>query len=625
MTSWRTHGKQRRLPFGAEVTHEGAHFRVWAPRRQRVSALVEGREVPLEPELDGWFSGFDAEGRAGRHYVLRLDDGVEISDPASRFQPFGPSGPSELVDSAAFDWTDANWQGRVLEGQILYELHIGTFTTEGTWEAAAERLPELVELGVTSIEVMPVADFPGLFGWGYDGVALFAPYHGYGRPDDMRRFVDGAHSCGLGVILDIVCNHLGPAGSTLPELTDDFFSRSHVTDWGPGINFDGRGSQAVRAFFLALARFWIEEYHVDGYRLDATHSIEDGSEEHILSAFVRAARAAAAPRSVVLVAENERQDARLARSRETGGFGFDAIWNDDFHHAALVALTGRKEAYYTDYLGSAQELVSAAKRGFLYQGQRYAWHRARRGSSAVELPASAFVVYLENHDQVANSERGERLNRLAAPGAYRAMVALCLLMPGVPMLFQGQEFDSSRPFVFFADHEPALAAEVDRGRKEFLRQFRSFATQPIQDALALPSDPHSFHGCKLDDVERRSAGATFALHRDLIRIRRHDPVLRDPNPKVDGAVLAPHAFVLRWFGDEERLLVVNLGRDIHLVPAPEPLLAPPEGRRWQARWSSEDARYGGRGTAPVETEEDGWRLPGRCAVFLASVTHEVVK
>ncbi len=595
----------RRLPVGAEVTPEGVHFRVWAPKRKKVEVATDTGSFELEAEGDGYFSGIGE----GSLYKYRLDGGDAFPDPASRFQPQGPHGPSQVVDPS-FPWTDEGWRGLRREGQVLYEMHVGTFTPEGTWEAASRELQELARLGVTVVEMMPVAEFPGRFGWGYDGVDLFAPYHLYGEPDDLRRFVDRAHASGLGVILDVVYNHFGPDGNYLRQYSDAWFTDRYENDWGEAIDFE---PVPVREFFLANAGYWIDEFHFDGLRLDATQDIHDESDGHILAAIGRRVREAANGRSTYLIAENEPQEARLVH-----GFGIDALWNDDFHHTAIVALTGRNEAYYTDYLGTAQELVSAVKYGYLYQGQRYSWQKKRRGSSSLDLPPPAFVSFIQNHDQVANSGRGERCHRVASPGRFRAMTTLLLLAPATPMLFQGQEFCASAPFLYFADHEPELARNVSRGRREFLEQFPSLKSPEMRACIPDPHEPSTFEVCRLDLSERESHASCYALHRDLLRLRREDPVFRAQGAGgLDGSVLTPEAFVLRFFSQgDDRLLIVNLGRDLHLVPAPEPLLAPPDGACWEAVWSSEDPRYGGGGAPPPEDREGGWHLPGHAAAVL---------
>jgi maltooligosyltrehalose trehalohydrolase len=616
----------RRAPIGAEPSRTGTHFRVWAPARHRVRLELEnGRVHELGEEPGGYFSGLVADARAGCDYRFLLDDDPRpYPDPASRFQPEGPHGPSRVVDPDAFRWSDGAWGGRGPQGHVVYEMHVGTFTAEGTWAAAGRHLPRLAELGVTTLEIMPVADFPGRFGWGYDGVCLWAPTRLYGTPDDMRAFVDAAHGLGLGVILDVVYNHLGPDGNYLAQFAPGYFTSRHQTEWGEPIDFDGPRSQPVREFFVANAAYWIREMHLDGLRLDATQSIFDESPDHILAEIARAAIAAAGGRRIFLVAENERQETRLVRPPERGGYGLHALWNDDFHHSAVVALTGKREAYYSETRGTAHELLAAAKHGYLYQGQRYHWQKQRRGSPTRGLPPEAMVCCLENHDQVANSADGRRLHLLTSPGRWRAMTALLLLAPWTPMLFQGQELASVAPFLYFADHGGDLGRQVRQGRRQFLTQFPSMAGAELDARMDDPTDEATFARCKLasqGDAARQTQ--MVALHRDLLALRRDDPLLAGRQRRgFDGAVLGEHALLLRWFdegeGEMDRLLVLNLGADLPLIPAPEPLLGPPEARRWQVLWSSDAPAYGGRGVVAPETEEHGWLLPGEAAVLLRS-------
>jgi maltooligosyltrehalose trehalohydrolase len=637
----------RRLPIGAEVLPSGVHFRVWAPRRGRVEVVVEseGRQAStdLEAESGGYFSGLAPGAGDGTLYRFRLDgEDYLYPDPVSRFQPQGPHGPSRVVDPAKFRWTDAEWKGAQLKGQVVYETHVGAFTREGTFEAAARELCELASLGVTCVELMPVSEFPGRFGWGYDSVDLFAPTRLYGEPDDLRRFVNEAHRCRVAVILDVVYNHLGPDGNYLRQFAEDYFTDRHQTEWGEGINFDGEHSGPVREFFLSNARYWVEEFHMDGLRLDATQSIHDDSDEHLLAALTREVREAARGRETIIVGENEPQETRMVRPIERGGYGLDGLWNDDFHHSAMVALTGRSEAYYSDYRGTPQEFVSAAKYGFIYQGQRYKWQRHRRGTPTFGLPPEVFVNFIQNHDQVANSARGLRAHCLTSPGRLRAMTALMLLAPGTPMLFMGQEFASSAPFHYFADHDAELAGKVRRGRVEFLAQFRSIASREAHAQLAAPEDAQTFERCKLDFKERETHKEIYEMYRDLLRLRREDAVFSAQLPRgVDGAVLGAEAFVLRFFGEDTdersgedagersgeetdgRLLIVNFGPDLNLNPAPEPLLAPPRGKLWTLLWSSEEWRYGGAGTPTPETKNNWW-LPGHSALAMRSVPADSV-
>jgi maltooligosyltrehalose trehalohydrolase len=575
--------------------------------------------LPLDREAGGFFSGLFSGIGDGVRYKYRLDGKDEYPDPVSRFQPEGPHGPSQIVNADSFVWSDAGWAGLDLEGQAIYELHVGTFTREGTYASAIRELPRLAELGITVLEVMPLADFSGQFGWGYDGVNLFAPTRLYGTPDDLRRFVDTAHSLGMGVILDVVYNHVGADGNYLRKFSPDYFSRKHTTDWGDAINFDGPNNGPVRDFFTSNARYWIDEFHMDGLRLDATQNVYDDSEPHILACITAAVREAARGRSTIVIAENEPQETRLVRPPASGGYGMDGLWNDDLHHSAMVALTGHNEAYYTDYLGAPQEFVSAAKYGYLYQGQWYKWQKKRRGTPSFGIAPSAFVTFIQNHDQVANSARGYRIHKETTPGLLRAMTTLLLLGPGTPMLFQGQEFASSAPFQYFADCADDLKELVRKGRKKFVSQWRSIRMPEMLECLDDPCSRAAFERCKLDHSERESHAPIYALHVDLLRLKRADPVLRHWRPgRYDGAVLGENAFVLRSFGEDgDRLMVVNLGRDLQLNPAPEPLLAPPEGRRWAVLFSTEHPAYGGCGTAPLDTDtEDNWRIPGHAAVVL---------
>src|SRR4051812_6095791 len=493
--SERASGFVRRLPVGAEPQPEGGvHLRVWAPRVREIAIEIEGSSpIALQAEADGYYSGLVADARTGMRYCFRTDlPDKLLPDPASRFQPEGPHGPSEIIDPGTFRWTDQSWRGRPRQELVIYEMHVGSFTPEGSWEAAAHELPELAALGITCIELMPVADFPGRFGWGYDGVDLFAPTRLYGRPDEFRDFVDRAHANGIAVILDVVYNHFGPDGNYLSCFSQSYSTDRYKNEWGDPINFDGPDSGPVREFFLANAGYWIDEYHLDGLRLDATQQIFDASDDNIMAAIVRRVHEAAGDRKTFIVGENEPGHAMLVRPPERGGCGLDALWNDDFHHSAIVALTGRREAYYTDYRGAPAEFVAAAKYGCLYQGQYYVWQNKRRGTPALDLPAETRIIFLQNHDQIANSAAGLRGHALTSPGRWRAMTAYLLLMPGIPMLFQGQEFAASTPFLYFADHRADLVEAVRQGRGEFLAQFPSVADPEMRRRLVNPADEETF-------------------------------------------------------------------------------------------------------------------------------------
>src|SRR6266480_148125 len=620
-----THRK-RRYPIGAEVIDGNqTDFRVWAPKARELDVVVEDgansktRFHTLTTEADGYFSGTIDIG-VGTHYRLRVDaDENCYPDPASRFQPDGPHGASRIVDPTKFQWNDAEWPGLMLKGQILYEMHIGTFTQEGTWRAGAEQLTELARVGITVIEMMPVAEFPGRFGWGYDGVDLFAPSHLYGTPDDLRAFVDRAHSLGLGVILDVVYNHFGPDGNYLGAFSDDYLTRGNENEWGDSINFDDRNSGPVREFFVTNGCYWVEEFRFDGFRFDALHAIRDRSSEYIIGEVGRAARKAAGERSIILIAENDRQEARMVRPRSEGGDDLDGMWNDDFHHSAVVALTGRKQAYFCDYRGTPQEFISAAKYGFLYQGQALSWRKALRGSSAFDIPPEAFVCFIENHDQIANTGPGERVRFQTSAARYRAMTALLLLGPWTPLLFQGEEFGASSPFMFFADIGDASVRDaIRKGRAEWLARFLSLSEQQAWQTLPAPDDAQVFARCKLDFSERQRNRQLYDLHVDLLRLRRQDPRFRQQIPGgIDGAVLGTTSFVLRYFSkaDDDRLLLINFGERQMLHPASEPLLAPPLGYTWETLWTSESSRYGGAGS-PITATPAQWILPGEATVAL---------
>jgi len=618
----------RRLPIGAEVQPEGGvHFRVWAPRRRTVVVELHrpsnNETLPalsLTAEDGGYFSGFSAEASAGCRYGFRLDDEPKLfPDPASRRQPDGPHELSEIVDPGAFSWSDGDWGGLELAGQVIYEVHIGTFTAEGTFEAAARQFAALADLGVTLVEVMPVAEFDGQFGWGYDGVDLFAPTRNYGTPDDFRRFVDEAHRHGLGVMLDVVYNHFGPVGNYTGQFSNDYVSPHHQTGWGDAINYDSENSEPVREFFTSNAGYWIDEFHVDGLRLDAVHAIIDDSPEHILAAIGRRVRQVAGDRKTLVIVENEFQQSYVMRDPQQGGYGLDAGWNDDFHHSARVAAVGNAEYYFGDYRGTPQELISLVKWGHLYQGQWNPRQERRRGTPGLDLDGARFVNFLQNHDQLGNLPRGQRMHQLTSPGRYRALTALLLLAPGTPLMFQGQEFMATSPFLFFADQEPDLARLVREGRQAEMRNFTRQAEPLTAEQCADPSDRLTFERSKLDVSERDAHAEAYRLHRDLLRLRREDRVFAAQRAdRIDGAILAAEAFLLRYRGGDgdDRLVLVNLGRDIEWSPAAEPLLAPPAGRAWRTLWSSEDPRYGASGTPAPDAHR--WFLPGHAAIVLAA-------
>lgn len=615
---------QRKYPIGAEIIDgAGVHFRVWAPDHREVELALEIADrtplfYPMEPEPNGYFSLLCTDACEGSLYQFRLSRSKQLyCDPASRYQPHGPSGPSCVVNPT-YSWTDEKWGGLGLHGHVAYEMHIGTFTQAGTFEAAARELKELAELGISFIELLPINDFPGDFGWGYDGVNLFAPTHLYGTPQDLKRFIDSAHQLDMGVVLDVVYNHLGPEDNQMINFSQEYLSDQFGTDWGKAINFD---SPESRNFFLTNARYWIEEYHFDGLRLDATPWLFSSTHPHILEDLSRTIKAAGGKRKVLVIGENEQQDTKLLRPYDKGGYGFDMLWNDDFHHSAHVRLTGKREAYYTDYLGSPQEFISSLKYGFLYQGQYYDWQKKERGTPDLNLPPHSMIIYLENHDQIANSAYGLRLHKESDMGNYKALVTLLLLSPNTPLIFQGQEFSSKQPFYYFAHHSPALSPLVRSGRRENLAQFPRLATTEIRQILPDPGNPMTFVACKLEFRDRETNAKTYQLYRDLIKLRRTDPVFKKMQAcQLDGAVLTEDAFLIRYFGGEDgdRILIVNFGPDHYFNPAPEPLIVAGPNLKFEILWSSESWNYGGEGTPPINVPY--WKMLGHSAIVLKTTS-----
>jgi maltooligosyltrehalose trehalohydrolase len=497
-------------PLGALPEPDGrTTFRVWAPRADRVSVALDAGEVALEPAGLGTFEG-RARAGAGDDYRLRLDGGDPLPDPCSRFQPEGVRGPSRIVDPSAFAWDEGGWAGLDRRGPVLYELHVGTFTPEGTFAAAAERLPELAELGVTAIELLPVATFPGERNWGYDGLYAWAPHPAYGGPEGLAALVAAAHRAGLGVILDVVYNHLGPGAEAL-EAFGPYHTDRYGTPWGAAMNFDDRDSGGVREWAIQNACMWLRDYRADGLRVDAVHAVHDASARHVLAELCERA-VASAPRAPLLIAESDLNDARVIRPRTDGGWGFDAQWADDFHHALHALLTGERDGYYGDF-GTVEHLAAATRRPFVYDGGWSAFRRRRHGAPAADRPARQFVVYSQNHDQVGNRALGERL-----PARARPLAALWVLTsPFVPMLFMGEEHGEDRPFQFFTDHiDPYIADATREGRRREFAEFVGFDGE-VPD----PQDPETAARSTL--APRDGDEATRDLYRRLLALRRALP------------------------------------------------------------------------------------------------------
>jgi maltooligosyltrehalose trehalohydrolase len=619
---------------GAHVTPDGVQFAVWASAVDRVEVMVEEGDAthlyPLHRTAEGLHVGAVPGLRAGARYRYRLDEEHSFPDPASRFQPEGVHGVSEVIDPATFAWTDTQWRGLDRDRLIIYEIHVGTYTPEGTFAALKEQLLELAHLGVTAIELMPIADFPGRWNWGYDGVAWWAPSRAYGRPDDLRRLVDEAHHLGIGVILDVVYNHFGPEGAYWRAFSPEYFTDRHVTPWGDAINFDGPGSAGVREFVIQNAVHWIREYHIDGLRLDATHHLRDESSPHILAELAERVRAAAAPRPIILIAEDERNDVRLIRPRDAGGYGLDGVWADDFHHAMRVLLTGERDSYFADFSGTTEELARCLNGGFLYQGQAMPRSGEPRGTTVTDEPGSAFVLCTQNHDQVGNRAFGDRLGHQIAHDRSAVAAAILLFAPVTPLLFMGQEFNASSPFLFFTDFGGDLGHLVTEGRRGEFAAFRAFADHSMRDSIPDPQEEGSFLASKLPLEERQAQSSLYNLYRRLLALRRDDPVLARPARERTRAtpVGAQIVVVHRWSEDERehRVLVANFGAASELPRATTSGLQDvPEGE-WRQLLSTADATLGDAHVAYPTSEEDPERIriPARSAVIFA-VTPEGVR
>jgi maltooligosyltrehalose trehalohydrolase len=500
-------------------------FRIWAPGRRSVDVVADGHRLALQQQEGGWWEIVDVAARAGTRYGYSLDGGDVRPDPRSPSQPDGVLGLSEVIDHSAYAWGDDAWRGMPLTGAVLYELHAGTFSPQGNFEGIVEHLPHLVSLGIDAIELMPVAEFSGNRGWGYDGADLFAPHHAYGGPAALKRLVDACHSAGLGVVLDVVYNHLGPVGNFLSEF-GPYFSDRHHTDWGAAFNFDGPASDEVRRFVVDNALMWINDYHFDGLRLDAVHAIVDQTPLHLLEQLGQEVEALGAElnRVTFVIAESDLNDPRLVRSRDAGGYGLAAAWADDWHHALHTALTGERTGYYEDF-GSLELLGKALRQAWVFDGKWSAHRQKTRGRKAADLSSHSFVIAVQNHDQVGNRAAGDRLGGLVDEGTLKAAAALLLTAPFTPMLFQGEEWAASSPFQYFTDHtDPELGKAVQEGRR---REFAAFGWPP--EAVPDPQDPASFDRSKLlwDEIDEPFHRRMLDWYRGLIELRRRLPVPRE--------------------------------------------------------------------------------------------------
>jgi len=561
------------MPFGAAPTPDGIRFAIWAPSARGARVEVDGRLVPMQRAEHGFFHCLDRAAAPGSRYAFRFD-GVDVAvpDPASRFKPDGVHASSEVVAADAYEWRDGAWRGRPFHDAVIYELHVGTFTAEGTYAAAAERLDYLVALGVTAVELMPLAATPGRWNWGYDGVLLFAPHAPYGRPDDLKRFVDAAHERGLMVLLDVVYNHFGPDGNYLGHYAEQFFTARHKTPWGNAINFDDRSSAVVRQFFIHNALYWLGEYHFDGLRLDAVHAIVDDSDPSFLRELASTVHAAPSGRATHLVLENDRNDAALlARDVARRPVSFTAQWNDDFHHTLHVLLTGDTRGHYGDYAAPGPQLLRSLLEGFVYQGEHSAHRGAPRGSASAELPPEAFVNFLQNHDQIGNRPDAVRLWRLLDAERMLAVETLLALMPTPILLFMGDEFHAPSGFPFFCDFTGELARAVTEGRREeFASLWNGIDGPPAPD----PTTQAARDAAVLDwsAITRAPHNAVVERARQRFALRRRELSPRLPARAAGGTLLGDTALTARWsLADGATLtLAANL--------AAKPYASPPAAR-----------------------------------------------
>lgn len=553
------------MKFGAEILDVGVHFRLWAPKMNQVSVVLnEGIPIPMISTGRGWHELVSAEAQAGTLYKFRLEQGgSDVPDPASRCQPFDVHGPSEVIDPGQYVWRDSDWRGRQWEECVIYEIHVGTFTPAGTFLGAIEHLDWLVSLGITAIEIMPVADFPGKRNWGYDGVLLFAPDSSYGRPEDFKALIDAAHARGIMVFLDVVYNHFGPDGNYLPSYSPVLTGR-HKTPWGAAVNYDAEGSDVVREFIIQNAVYWIDEFHLDGLRLDAVHAIKDDSTAHVLEEIASRVRRLSVDRPLHLLLENEENQASwLHRDPFGNPVNYTAQWNDDVDHVLHCAATGESSGYYSAYAEDTEKLGKALAEGFAFQGEHMDYRGSPRGEPSSHLPPTAFVSFIQNHDQVGNRAFGDRMTSFVPAARIRAIAGIYILLPQIPMIFMGEEFGASQPFPFFCDFEPGLAKLVREGRRAEFARFPEFEDPAKRERIPDPTAEDTFISAKLDwkCVSQDLHAEWVSLYQGLLEIRHREIV-----PRLKGAlsgcyeVLGEGAVAVCWrMGDGAKLsLIANL-------------------------------------------------------------------
>ena len=582
---------------GACGAESGFRFEVRAPTRQRVELLLHpsskrSRRVPLIAMADGAFAVTVTDVKAGDRYAYLLDGEGPFPDPASRYQPEGVHGPSQIIDPSQFAWSDHGWRGVRLQDALIYELHVGTFTPAGTFAGVTERLQYLADLGITVVELMPVADFPGRWNWGYDGVSLFAPARCYGAPDDLRHLVDTAHRLGLAVILDVVYNHFGPDGAYLTVFSPHYLSTRHRTPWGAAVNLDGERSNQVRSFFIENALHWLTEYHVDGLRLDATHGFVDESPCHFVRELALSVRESITDRAVLVMAEDERNLNTIVLPFDRGGWGLDAVWSDDFHHQIRRLSAGDRDGYYQDFSGSIDDLATTLNRGWFYSGQHSAYLGNARGTDPSGVPLNSMVFCIQNHDQMGNRPFGSRLHHRIDPALFRAVTAVLLLAPETPLPFMGQEWAASSPFLYFTDHHADLGRLATEGRRKEFSRFAAFSDEGTRARIPDPQAEGTFAASQLpwSEIEVTEHAGVRRLYQALLTLRRREPALRSPA----GASVRPlgeHSLAIKRVSGagETLLLVACFGApatvDAHRCAAPDSTAA------WQVALTTEDEAF----------------------------------
>jgi maltooligosyltrehalose trehalohydrolase len=584
------------MPYGAEITSDGVRFALWAPTAGDVSLVLDNVELPLNADKDGWYRVVSADARPGSRYGYRIDGNLTVPDPASRFQPDDVHGLSLVLDPQSYEWSDTSWTGRPWEETVLYEVHVGTATPEGTYAGLMSKLDSLRDLGVTAIELMPIGEFPGRRNWGYDGVLPYAPDAAYGSPEDLKRLIEHAHELGLMVFLDVVYNHFGPSGNYLHAYAKTFFTERHPTPWGAGINVDGEGSRPVRDFFFHNALYWLEEYHFDGLRFDAVHAIADDGKPHFIEELANRIRQAIPDRHIHLVLENEANQARwLDRDDRRAPKLHTAQWADDIHNSWHALLTGENEGYYEDYANKPlQHLGRALAEGFAYQGDPSP-HKdgVIRGEPSAHLTPTAFVAFLQNHDQVGNRAFGERLSRLIPPERLALAQAIFLLSPQIPLLFMGEEWAASTPFQFFVDFEsePDLAKAVRDGRRGEFKRFKAFSDPEMSQKIPDPTDRNTFEHSKIDwsEIDRSPHREVLSQTRHLLDLRRTEivPLLKSEYRGSHYTISPDKVLDVTWrFSQGTLRLLANFG---------DSTISAPSDMDGQVLWSSPDLDLSGKG------------------------------